>query len=180
MLIHFAMNSTPPPLPVTNSLDDPRSIRKAHISHEASVKSIGVLYYLGAFCLLGFGVLGFSNEKGRTLSEQITIGMFLCAFGVLQFWTGVGLRRLRPWAKTPTGILSGIGLLGFPVGTLINAYVLYLVFSKKGATVFSPQYQAIIAATPDIKYRTSVIVWVFLGLLLAVLLAILLAVAFGK
>ena len=174
------MNPTPPPLPAPNSFEDPRSIRKAHISHEASVKSIGVLYYLGAFCLLALGILGFFNEKGRTLAEQITLGVFLCALGVLQFWTGVGLRRLRPWAKTPTGVLSGIGLLGFPVGTLINAYVLYLVFSKKGATVFSPQYQAIIASTPDIKYRTSIIVWVFLGLLLAVLLAILLAVVFAK
>ena len=84
----------------------------------------------------------------------------------LQIWAGIGLRRLSPWARIPSGILSGFGLLGFPIGTLINGYILYLLFSKKGTTVFSEEYKRAIAQTPHIKYRTSLVVWILLGLLL--------------
>ena len=170
---------TPPPVPESTDVEDPRSVRRVHISHEASIKSIGVLYWIGAVSLFGIGLIGFFNGKGRPFAEQITICVLLWAVAILQFWVGIGLRRLKPWAKTPTGILSGIGLIGFPVGTLINAYILYLVFSKKGTTVFSDRYKSIIVATPDIKYKTSPIVWVFVGLVLLVLGAILVASLFA-
>jgi hypothetical protein len=76
------------------------------------------------------------------------------------------VRRLKPWARIGSGILSGIGLLGFPIGTIINGYILYLLFSKKGSMVFSDEYKRVIQQTPHIKYRTSVIILVALGLLL--------------
>jgi hypothetical protein len=84
---------------------------------------------------------------------------------------------LRKWARIPTGILSGLGLLGFPLGTLINGYILYLIFSQKGKTVFSEEYQAVIEQTPHIKYRTSILVWILLGLVLLVI-GIAISVAF--
>jgi len=90
----------------------------------------------------------------------------LLVMGTGLIWVGTGLRRLRKWARIPTGILSGIGLLGFPLGTLINGYILYLIFSQKGKTVFSEDYRAVIEQTPHIKYRTSIVVWVLLGLVL--------------
>ena len=77
------------------------------------------------------------------------------------------MRALRPWGRIVGCVLSGLGLLGFPIGTAINAYILYLFLSKKGRTVFAPEYQAVIAATPDVKYRTSILVWIFLALLVA-------------
>jgi hypothetical protein len=61
-------------------------------------------------------------------------------------------------------VLSALGLLGFPIGTLVNAYILYLYLSKKGRTIFAPEYKDVIAATPHVKYRTSIVVWVFLAL----------------
>jgi hypothetical protein len=77
-------------------------------------------------------------------------------------------------------VLSGLGLLGFPIGTAINAYILYLFLSKKGRTIFAPEYQAVIAATPEVKYRTSILVWIFLALLVALLAFGLLGSFFGK
>jgi hypothetical protein len=62
-------------------------------------------------------------------------------------------------------VFGAIGLLGFPVGTLIAGYLLYLLWSEKGNVVFSPRYQRVMQATPHIKYKTSIIVWIFLGLL---------------
>jgi hypothetical protein len=62
-------------------------------------------------------------------------------------------------------VLSCFGLLGFPIGTLISAYFLYLLSSQKGVYIFSPEYARVIAATPHIKYKTSIIGWILLGIL---------------
>lgn len=155
--------------------------RNAYISHEASVKSVGVLYYLGgvALFLVGIGALipGFA---GKGEAAAFIASPILLALGTGQFCVGRGLRRLRPWARISSGILSGIGLLGFPIGTIINGYILYLVCSQKGAVVFSSEYQAVIQQTPHIKYRTSIVVWIVLGfVLLLVAIGIIMAISSG-
>lgn len=143
----------------TNAVED---IRKEHIKHEASVTSIGILYFLGGAGLTLMGIFGmFAGGAEAILGSAV-----LMVLGIGQFWVGTGLRRLKKWARVPTGILSGLGLLAFPIGTLINAYVLYLIFCQKGKMVFSDEYRAVIEQTPHIKYRTSILVWIVLGLLL--------------
>ena len=139
-------------------------IRKELLSHEASVKSVGTLYLLG-----GLLVLLLSVSSMIAARRSITMGVLLLALGAAQLYVAFGLSRLKRWARVPTGIISGLGLLAFPLGTLINGYILYLIFSRKGATVFSEDYKQVIAETPHIKYRTSVIVWIFLGLVLILL-----------
>jgi len=89
------------------------------------------------------------------------------------------VRALRPWGRIVGCILSAIGLIGFPIGTLINGYILYLFLSKKGRTIFAPEYQDVIAATPHVKYRTSIIVWIFLALVVLLLAVAVLAPMFG-
>jgi len=106
-------------------------IRKAHLRHEASVQSIGLLYYLGSvlFVCGGTAVLVrvFSiGRSPRALGAAVLSFAVFLAFGAGQFWVGTGLRRLRKWARIPTGIFSGLGLLWFPLGTIINAYVPHL------------------------------------------------------
>jgi hypothetical protein len=146
-------------------------MRKKYLSHEASIKSIGFLYYLGgtALTLAAFGSAA-TIFSGQAKPETMAIAVFFVIFAVAQIWVGSGLRRLRTWARIPTAILSGIGLLGFPLGTLINGYILYLVLSQKGATVFSADYQAVIQQTPHIKYRTSPVVWIIVGLVLLLII----------
>ena len=144
-------------------------IRNEHIKHEASVKSVGVLYFLGGGLLILFGALSLAGRNPL----GAFIGLFILGLAVLQIWVGTGLRSLKSWARIPTAILSGFGLLGFPIGTLINGYILYLVLCKKGVMVFSEDYKQVIAQTPHIRYRTSIVVWIALGvviLLLAVLI----------
>jgi hypothetical protein len=148
----------------------PEQIRREHIKHEASVKSVGLLYFLAAAFLLLAGVFGVAaSTSGPVRGFGIGVSLVFLALSVAQIWVGIGLRGLKSWARIGSGILSGLGLLGFPVGTLINGYILYLLFSKKGAVVFSDDYKRVIEATPHIKYRTSVVVWIVLGLLLLLL-----------
>ncbi len=141
------------------------TIRRAHLSHEASIISIGTLYYLGAIMLVFTGLMSVLKLGSPELGGPWA-GLFFIALGVAYFQLGRWFRALLPKAKIPGTILAAIGLLAFPFGTLINIYILYLINSKKGAMVFSDQYRAVIAATPGIKYKTSIVVWVLVGLLL--------------
>jgi hypothetical protein len=100
--------------------------------------------------------------------------------GIAHLVLAYGLRRLRSWARWPTVVLSFIGLLGFPLGTLISALILANLLGKKAAMVFSPEYKDIIAATPHVKYKTSIIVKVFLVLLLLALIGIIAAVSLSQ
>lgn len=160
-------------------------IRKQYLTHEASVKSIGLLYYpAGVICFLAGVyriVISVSFYNNAVVLDQI-IGMGVCllALGIAQFWVARGLRGLKRWSRIPTGIVAGFGLLVFPLGTLINAYVLYLIFSKKGKMVFSDEYRVIMDRTPHIKYRTSVLIWVLLGLVVVLIVFGLMAAIFFR
>ncbi len=157
--------------------DDVEAYRRKYLSHEASVKSIGTLYMLGAIFLVPMGVLMilgvvFDNEQAGMPDSMAVIGGFYLAIGLLQGFTAVGLRRLQNWARIVAVVLSVVGLIGIPVGTLISAYFLYLLLSAKGKIVFSEQYRSVVEQTPHVKYKTSIVVWILLGLLV-------LLIAFG-
>ncbi|MCA9128288.1 MAG: hypothetical protein KDB22_14450 [Planctomycetales bacterium] len=150
---------------------DAEFIRKQYLSHEASTKSIGVLYLLGAIFLVpvgvgffGWGIYGIATGEMEALIGLV-LGMVYLTLGVGQGLTGIGLRRLRPWARIVGIVFSVIGLIGFPIGTLISGYFLYLLASQKGVYIFSDEYRRIIESTPHIKYKTSIVVWILLGLL---------------
>ena len=53
---------------------------------------------------------------------------------------------------------------------LFYGYFLYLVASSKGAVVFSRGYKDVLRKTPHIKYKTSIIVKIFVVILLIVIL----------
>lgn len=156
-------------------------MRNRYLKHEASVRSVGSLYYLGGGMLIMVALgslLGASS--GRDTAVSVIVGVIFLVFGTTQIWTAYGLRRLQSWARVPVGIMSGLGLLGFPLGTLINGYILYLVFSEKGGVVFSPDYRAVIAQTPHIKYKMSALVWILVGIIVLVLIGALVAVIGGR
>jgi hypothetical protein len=144
-------------------------IRRAHLSHETNLKSLGSLYILGAIVSLAIAI-GPIFLTG-TLNARMAV-IFLLS-GVLGGVSGYGLRGLHSWVKIPAAIIGVIQLFNIGVGTIIGICTLYFVFSKKGSFILTPEYHEIIRQTPHVKYKTSWIVWGFLGL---VLLLILLAV----
>jgi hypothetical protein len=149
------------------------AIRREHIGHEASVKSIGTLYFLGGIGLVIVAAFAgftpdFPTSREGTMATVVTVAIIL-AIAALQFWLGTGLRRLNRVARGVSAVFAGIGLLGFPLGTIINGYILYLLVSRKGNMVFSPEYKEVIAQTPHVKYKTSIIVWIILGIFVLVI-----------
>jgi len=163
---------------IVQASSEAETIRREHIKHEASIRSIGVLYYLssGVLLLAALGSVVGGSISGLSPELNVILGGVYLVFGVLMIFVGRGIRTLRPWARGVSIGLSGLGLLGFPAGTLINGYILYLLLSKKGQRIFAPDYPDIVAATPEVKYRTSILVWVVL-VLLVVVIAVATAVA---
>jgi hypothetical protein len=63
----------------------------------------------------------------------------------------------------------------FPMWNVDISMSFVSLFSNKGEMVFSDRYEEIIQGTPHIKYKTLIIVWIFLFILIGVILAAIIA-----
>ncbi len=170
---------------------DAEMVRREYLNHEASIQGFGSLFVLGGILaalvatvnLVMAVSIALSNNPGEMESSAMATGgviaLFAGLFTVLYFWVGLGLRALKPQARTPAMLLLAIGLLGFPIGTLINGYGLYLVMSKKGEFVLSKEYAEIRRQTPHIRYKTSVVVWILVAFLVLVMFLALMGALFS-
>ncbi len=171
------------------------AIRRRYINHEASIKSIGSLSYLGAI-LCGILVVALAVPLFQGNLPQGGTGVVLVLYIVisaLNFAVGYGLTNLKTWGRWLAVVLNGLGVLslifqtvalvglqngsaawGVGVATafplIIVLYILYLLLSSKGSYVFSPEYREIIRQTPHVKYKMGCLVKGFVGLLLAVII----------
>ena len=151
-------------------------VRHQYIGHESAVRSIAFLFYLASLvCTAALLFLPFDLFRSGPSYRVVDLALFLMLIGVAigTFWLGHGIARLKQKVLLPVGILSTVGLLGVPFGTLISALVLYLVFGKKGRFVFSEEYLDIVQQTPHVRCRTPLIAWlVFAALSVAIAVGI--------
>jgi hypothetical protein len=142
-------------------------IRREHLHHEASVRSLGTLFILGGvlLCIVSMGShVWLVSSAGFIGSVEIGSLVACGVLALMQFTTGFGLRAFRPWARIFGMLLSTVGLFAFPIGTIFCAYFLYLLGGGKGRYVFTDEYQQIRSATPHI--RSIVPAWFWIALLL--------------
>ena len=122
---------------------------------DTHVKVVGVLNIaLGACGLAGalllmliFGgaasIVGWSNDPdaaiavpiiGITGMTLVTLALVLSLPAVI---IGIGLLRLRPWARIAGIVLSFFHLIWIPIGTIIGVYSLWVLFSKDAERLFA-------------------------------------------
>ena len=154
------------------------AIRREHIRHEVSLKSIGTLYGLGCL-LMAIGSMGvlipiMSGDIEVGQNPMLIIGMaaFYIVMCAILFAMAYGFRKLSSWVKIPGTLFATVGLLGFPIGTLINGYILYLIWCRQGRTILEPGYHEIIRATPHVEYKRTIGDKVAFGILIAFLVGI--------
>ena len=158
----------PPRAELVEPAGEAERIRSEHLRHETAIRSISAIYFFASLILLTMGLP--LILQGPQQARFGIAGLVCMLLGAGVIVVGVGIRRLRRWVRIPVGVLSGLGLLAVPIGTLINGYALYLVFGRKGQVVFSPDYQEIVERTPHLRRRTSPLV-IALGLLILGLIA---------
>jgi len=157
----------------------PEAIRRVHIGHETSVRTVGSLYaLLGGMVLLPvlMGLLEAMTSASRR-NDFVSL-MLALAIGAGLLFLGANTRHLKPWARIVMAVVSGL-LAAITLFTVIipalNLYVLWLMLSTKGRMVFSPAYQQIIALTPNVRPGVSVISRFLLCLVILFVIAVLAA-----
>ena len=158
------------------------ALREAHLRHERQIRSIGSLYVCAAIMLvsvpIAMALLGpRSAPDGLQLRWLLP---FAAPIAAALFVLGLGFRRLQPWVRIPGGLISAVGLVLFPFGTVIHAWILWLMFGPSGRVVLSPSYQAVIAATPNAKPKLHLADRIATVIGLALLLALLVLVAWAR
>lgn len=182
----MSANPYAPPLgssaAVAPELSGAEVIRRQYLNHEAAVKSVGVLFYVVAVFVLALGAMALYAALTADVPEfadravGIGISVAYLVLGTLQATTGYGLRRLQRWSKPIATVFSILGLFAFPLGSIISGYILYLLLSRKGTVVFSDHYHQIIARTPEIKYKSSLLVLLLLAILITLAIVSIIAV----
>jgi hypothetical protein len=123
---------------------------------ETHVKVLGALQIaMGAFGLLSAlilvfvfggaaGVVGASGEPEAAIAlpligiTGVALVTFLVVLSLPGIISGIGLFRLRPWARIAGIVLSILGLMMIPFGTILGVYGLWVLFSKDTERLFSP------------------------------------------
>ncbi len=152
---------------------DERSIeeqtRRAHLPTESRLRSISALFVIAALGALGVGFVRSSRGVRSGEVEELLAGLAFCAVGVVVLMTAVGLWRIDRRARFVAVALALPLLIQPPVLTALAVYIMFILLSKKGETVFSEAYAAVIAATPDIRLTSGPIARGILAVLAGVL-----------
>jgi hypothetical protein len=125
---------------------------------ETHVKVLGILTVVGGalgllsalVVLLVFGGVVASVSGDADAASAIPVigltGMAVVVF--LACWSlpgviiGIGLYRLRPWARIAGIVVSVLALIAFPFGTMLGAYGLWVLFSKDTEQLFAGRVAA--------------------------------------
>lgn len=95
----------------------------------------GVLTMIAAAAIL---VVQFAGDRPEVDPVIFMIfAAFLGILGLVYLMVGFGLLRLQSWARMAQIVLSCVGLLGFPIGTIINALILFYFFRPGMSALFS-------------------------------------------
>lgn len=157
-------------------------VRRELLNHETSLKSVRLLFYAAGgsavLVLLAMLIPAAKDAHAGAVLDALIVLVIWGLLAAMLLRTGYCLGALDRRCRWPVGIISGLGLLGFPVGTAINGYILYLVFSAKGRRVLSDEYKQVIRLTPHVKYRTAWWLWALL-ILFVVMIVLAIALSVG-
>lgn len=116
---------------------------------ETHVKVIAWLYIiLGILGLLAAGIVVLAVAGGGLISGDRTaitittivaavVGGLLVLLSAPGIVAGIGLLGFHPWARILAIVLSVLNLPGFPMGTILGIYALYVLLDDDTSRLFS-------------------------------------------
>jgi hypothetical protein len=162
---------------------DAEDIRRRHLTFETNLRQLGALWVVGGvFATLGglaMPAILIGEGQGDALPLALGVGGLYLALGLGQLFAGLQLRKLSPRARLPGTLVTLPGLIAIPVGTMFSGLILYGLHSSKGQYILSEPYRRIVDATPHVRPKTPVFVWVLLGLIVALVVFGLVAAVAG-
>ena len=116
---------------------------------EGHVRALGVIYIVMGVLLVIVGlflttvVVGSGLLSGDRTAMLTTgaVGTWLAALFVAlslpSIAAGFGLLKFRNWGRVLAIIIGVLNLFGFPIGTAIGVYTLYVLLSEQTAPLFA-------------------------------------------
>ena len=105
------------------------------------INGLGVLTgFFGFLAFLGLGL--FAGVTGALEAIPIIGGLGAVIFLIVIVFclpglaSGIGMLSYQPWARIVAIILSIIGIFGWPVGTLLGIYGLWVLFNAETVQIF--------------------------------------------
>jgi len=141
-----------------------------------AITVLAILNVLGGLCLLAFAAMfGIGATAAAGPGEAgVPIILAVCAviaggIAIFQIVTAVGLWTLKNYGRIGQLILSGIGLLAIPIGTIISAVILYyltrpgvqLLFSGRSESSLTPDERQLV--TRDANQAVALIIVLFVA-----------------
>jgi hypothetical protein len=118
------------------------------------VTVLGWVYIIGNALLLmiaGF-VFVVPTSVGLAAPDPVTrsilpvvgpaVGLLLAALALPGLVAGYGLVTRKPWARLLAIVVGILGLLNFPIGTVIGLYALWVLFPSRAADYFETPARA--------------------------------------
>ena len=91
-----------------------------------------------AVLLVGIGIISGDQTANNVLMViAVIVGGISALLSIPGVIAGIGLLNLKPWARVLTIILGVLNLPGFPVGTLLGVYSLYVMLDDETSTLFN-------------------------------------------
>jgi len=120
------------------------------------VKVVAVLYiafsaigliaatFLGLALGVAGGVVGANADAHDAAIALPIIGLagsaliaFILALSLPGLITGIGLLKMKPWARIAGMVLAVLHLINIPLGTALGIYALWVLLNKETETLFS-------------------------------------------
>ncbi len=97
--------------------------------------------------LTSVGVVSGDSEAMAILGIVGTsVGVFLAALSAPGIAAGIGLLKRKSWGRFLAMVVGILGLLNFPVGTLIGVYMLWVLMQDSAAEYFGGHTMTVQAA----------------------------------
>lgn len=157
------------------------------IRRPGGVTILAVLHFLGAGvgAVTGLALIGIGLANTPDEPVSMIAGLVFLVIGWLQFTCGVGLWQLKSYGRTIQRVFAWIGLLGFPLGTIVSIVILiYLnkpgikaLFSGRAPEALTPEEWNQVAALGQGSPLVTAVVAVVAVIVVVAIVAIMAAIA---
>lgn len=126
----------------------------------------GLIFFVLAIIGIASGASLPEGAEPSSLSLMLLIPsiIFVVAMYIFSISVGIGMRNLTSYGRISSTILAGIGLLAIGPGTLLSAWILYLLWAGPSTLIFSEEYRKVVNQTPHIQ-RTPYLLYILIGVL---------------
>jgi hypothetical protein len=125
--------------------DHVRILGWCFIVYSAIVALVGMV--IGAIVFFGGVISGDHQAMFITGAVGSAIACFLIIISLPGIFAGLGLLKMRPWARIVAIVVGVLHILSFPLGTALGVYTLWVLLNAETEAMFRGQTTVAVATS---------------------------------